>query len=147
MNPDRIRLDIDDGKYTIVQPHDGGTHVLRYGEPWLSTDQLIGTNMILAMAHELEEAREKLTLRSQEQEGMHWHGPALFYGELFLGSYARIPIAYSMPDWLTLPSPEACALLRLSSKRLDDEAQAKKYLEEQGAVWAPALIEHRTRHV
>lgn len=58
--PDHLRIDIDDGKYTIVQPEDGQAYALRYGKPWLSAEQMTGTKMILAMAYELEELRAKL---------------------------------------------------------------------------------------
>lgn len=58
--PERLRIDVDNGKYTIVQPEDGQAYALRYGEPWLSAEQMTGTNMILAMAYELDELRAKL---------------------------------------------------------------------------------------
>lgn len=53
---DLLRLDVEGGKYTIVQTAGGGTHVLRYGEPWL--DELpAGAKCWLSMAYELEELR------------------------------------------------------------------------------------------
>ena|SRR6218665_3560064 len=55
---DFLRLDVDGGKYTIVQPDNGGTYVLRYGEPWLS-ELPAGAKCWLSMAYELEEFREK----------------------------------------------------------------------------------------
>lgn len=56
MMTDRLRIDVDGGKYTIIQPEGGGAYVLRYGEPWL--DELpAGANCWLAMAYELEELR------------------------------------------------------------------------------------------
>lgn len=32
---DRLRVDVDGGKYTVIQPESGGAYVLRYGELWL----------------------------------------------------------------------------------------------------------------
>lgn len=55
---DRLRVDVDGGKYTIVQPEVGGAYVLRYGEPWLG-ELPNGANCWLAMAYEIEELRSK----------------------------------------------------------------------------------------
>lgn len=56
---DRLRIDVGDGKYTIVQPESGGAYVLRYGEEWL--DELpSGANCWLAMAYELAELRNEV---------------------------------------------------------------------------------------
>lgn len=56
---DRFRIDVDGGKYTIVQPVNCDAYVLRYGEPWLA-HLPVGANCWLAMAYELEELRNKL---------------------------------------------------------------------------------------
>jgi len=52
---DLLRIDIDGGKYTLVQKTDGAK-MLRYGEPWLNV--LSPANAILAMGYELEELRK-----------------------------------------------------------------------------------------
>lgn len=65
---DLIRIDVDGGKYTIVQPQAGGSYALRYGEPWLSLVDVPGVNMILVMAYELEELRAK-TAKLETKEG------------------------------------------------------------------------------
>jgi hypothetical protein len=54
---DLLRIDIDDGKYTIIQDSSGVTKFLRYGEPWIDSS-IPGINMVLAMAYELEELRQ-----------------------------------------------------------------------------------------
>lgn len=64
---DRLRLDIDDGKYTIVQPENGLPYVLRYGEPWLS-ELPAGANCWMAMAHELAELRAWRDARQDAQD-------------------------------------------------------------------------------
>ncbi len=46
---DRLRVSVDDGKYTIIQNEVGHVRVLRYGEEWREGDKLI-----LALAHEVE---------------------------------------------------------------------------------------------
>lgn len=67
--PDRLRIDVDGGKYTVVQPEEGQAYALRYGEMWLDSDQMLGTNMILSMAYELEELRAKVAeLEAPRQE-------------------------------------------------------------------------------
>ncbi len=63
---DLLRVPVDDGKYTIVQDAQGRLTVLRYGEAWLGygsdkADAVVpGSKMLIAMACELEELREKL---------------------------------------------------------------------------------------
>ena len=53
-----MNVTISDGKYTVIIPEKPGDklHVLRYGEPWRDC---VGDNVILALASELEEAREE----------------------------------------------------------------------------------------
>lgn len=54
---DRNRIDVADGKYTVVGIEDGHLRALRHGEEWRS---LTGDNLIFALAVELQEARERL---------------------------------------------------------------------------------------
>lgn len=54
-----VKVTVADGKYTIAQDKDGRLSALRYGEMWRD---LIGDNMVLAMAYEIEALREKLKL-------------------------------------------------------------------------------------
>lgn len=63
MPKDLIRIDVDDGKYTVVQPEGGQSYILRYGEEWLGGDNVgfPGANCVLAMAYELEELRKLKT--------------------------------------------------------------------------------------
>ena len=57
---DMLRIDVDNGKYTVVQDEKGATHILRYGEPWMGqTGSFPGVNAVLAMAYELEELRSR----------------------------------------------------------------------------------------
>lgn len=56
---DLLRVDIDNGKYTFVQPKDSGAYILRYGEEWL--DELpYGANCYVAMAYEIDELRREV---------------------------------------------------------------------------------------
>jgi hypothetical protein len=48
-----LRLSTSDGKYTVVQARTGAVQILRHGEPWRETFD----NVILALAYDLEEAR------------------------------------------------------------------------------------------
>lgn len=60
--PDRLRIDVDGGKYTYVQHEQGGVEVLRYGQPWIAPGEALpGANCWLAMAHELEAWRAAAT--------------------------------------------------------------------------------------
>ena len=59
-----MRLDID-GKYTVVF-EDSKLSALRYGEVWRS---LVGDNLVLALALELQDARLEIEqLREVEKE-------------------------------------------------------------------------------
>src|SRR3546814_12407381 len=59
MSKPLLRIDIDNGKYTLVQHEDGGTEILRYGQRWMgSPSGFAGVNAVLAMGYELEELRE-----------------------------------------------------------------------------------------
>ena len=69
MMNDRIRIDVDDHKYTIVQPETGNSYALRYGEPWLDLTNTPGVNMILAMAYEIEYLREQLQIIKSVDSG------------------------------------------------------------------------------
>lgn len=52
-----MRVDVENGKYTVVFEEDNRLHVLRYGEPWRDC---IGDKLILALAQEIETLREQL---------------------------------------------------------------------------------------
>lgn len=60
MPKDLIRIDVGGGTYTVVQPEDGVSYVLRNGEPWLGKDNagFPGLNCVLAMAYELDALRK-----------------------------------------------------------------------------------------
>ena len=48
-----MKIDLCDGKYTYILDEDTGVQeVLRYGEPWRK-DDLLGDNLVLAMAQEI----------------------------------------------------------------------------------------------
>lgn len=51
------RVEVANGKYTVVMPDDGGLHALRYGKPWMD---LVGDSLAWCLASELNETREKL---------------------------------------------------------------------------------------
>ena len=57
MAEDRVRVTVADGKYTVVMNAEGRLFALRYGQPWRDC---VGDGLILALAHEVEELREKL---------------------------------------------------------------------------------------
>lgn len=51
------RVTVYDGKYTVVIMPMGGLFALRYGEEWRD---LTGDGLVLALAQEIEELRERL---------------------------------------------------------------------------------------
>lgn len=55
-----IDITVDDGKYRFTQDNAGQVVVYRHGEEWLS-GSFPGINMVIAMACELEEAREQIS--------------------------------------------------------------------------------------
>lgn len=54
-----LRISVDGGKYTVVQPRHEQVRIERHGERWLGPG-FPGSNAVLALGYELEEAREKL---------------------------------------------------------------------------------------
>lgn len=59
-----LNIEIDGGKYTLIQNDDGSGEILRYGEKWMSP--LCGVNgskMILAMGYEIERLREEVNTK------------------------------------------------------------------------------------
>lgn len=53
---DMLRIDVADGKYTLVQDSEGRQFALRHGTPWR---QLTGDGLTLALGYELEAARRQ----------------------------------------------------------------------------------------
>lgn len=51
---ERLRVNVYDGKYTVIMTDDGGLRALRYGEEWRD---LCGDGLVLALAHEIENLR------------------------------------------------------------------------------------------
>lgn len=64
---DLLNIEIDDGKYTLIQRADGSGEILRYGEPWMAPlCNVAGSKMILAMGYELERLRVSQVRRRPE---------------------------------------------------------------------------------
>lgn len=65
MNTTEERIEICDGKYTVI--HDAGANLraLRYGKPWRD---MTGDGMVLGLTMELAQAREQLAAATQEAE-------------------------------------------------------------------------------
>lgn len=53
-----LRIDVDDGKYTVIQHDLGGVEILRHGQSWLDGNAIKGVNCLMAMAYEIEELRK-----------------------------------------------------------------------------------------
>lgn len=51
------RIEISDGKYTIIHDNGRDLRALRYGEEWRD---LVGDNLVMAMAQEIEDLRERV---------------------------------------------------------------------------------------
>jgi hypothetical protein len=61
---DRLNVTVYGRKYTVIQSENGGIRALRYGEEWRDC---CGDGLILALAQEVEELRERLQeLQAQE---------------------------------------------------------------------------------
>lgn len=66
---DLLRIEVDSGKYTVVQDKTGATQILRYGEAWMGQDgSFAGVNAVLAMAYELEELRAQVAELQKAKE-------------------------------------------------------------------------------
>jgi hypothetical protein len=67
------RIDIDNGKYTIVfggDPH-VPVHFLRYGEDWIRPGDLQASNAWIAAACEIEDLRSKIENANQAASETH----------------------------------------------------------------------------
>jgi hypothetical protein len=58
--PDMLRLQLEDGKYTIIQTEDGSSSlVLRYGDSWVDSLAMVPMGkMVLGMGYRIEELQE-----------------------------------------------------------------------------------------
>lgn len=55
-----MQIELENSKYTYILDEDTGEQeVLRYGEPWRK-DDLIGDNLVLAMAHRIAELEDSV---------------------------------------------------------------------------------------
>lgn len=72
-----LRIDVDDGKYTFIQRADGGSHVLRYSEPWLA-ELPVGSNCWLAMAYELQELRQPTQSDALQADALDFGNELIF---------------------------------------------------------------------
>jgi hypothetical protein len=53
----RLHVEIEDGKYTVIQEDTGTLHALRYGEPWRD---LCGDKLVYCLAAEVEALRDEV---------------------------------------------------------------------------------------
>lgn len=61
------RVDVDNGKYTVVMPDKGGLYALRHGEQWRD---YVGDSLVWCLAAELRDAREKIKEDKQRLQSM-----------------------------------------------------------------------------
>ena len=58
---DLVRVTCGDGKYTVVQTHQGKVRLYRHGDPWpAGEDAHLGSGLVLALAYDLAATKEKL---------------------------------------------------------------------------------------
>lgn len=57
-----MKIDLDNGKYTVVVNDDTERveSILRYGQPWPASDDLLYSKVVLAMIHEIIELKKQL---------------------------------------------------------------------------------------
>lgn len=114
-----LRVDVDGGKYTVIQEEGGRTRIDRYGEPWMGQEgSFPGVNAVLAMAYELEElrARPMATLEQRDTD----EGIELLreFNEAFgchMEDEPRLPVpeaagAALLEDWVALLEKQARSL-------------------------------------
>lgn len=68
----QFRLEVQDGKYTLVQPDQGDAHVLRYGDEWLAPG-FDGNKYLVEMAYESNERREEIARLRTALTDLHHH--------------------------------------------------------------------------
>lgn len=52
-----LYVEVENGKYAVIQEKDGNLYALRYGEKWRD---LCGDKLVLALAYEVAQLREKV---------------------------------------------------------------------------------------
>ena len=64
-----LNVSVADGEYHVVLPVEGGLCALRHGKPWRN---LCGDNLVLALANELDDARQKIAKLEQALKEKEW---------------------------------------------------------------------------
>lgn len=62
---DTIKLELQDGKYTIYHQNGENFRCLRYGKPWRN---LVGDGMVLALVQEIERLNDLLAMALPKAE-------------------------------------------------------------------------------
>lgn len=81
MKPHLLNITVEDGKYTLVMPHAGPLHALRYGEEWRD---LTGDNFVLSLGQEIERLRTAL------KEITEWEAESAYDSERKLEAVIRL---------------------------------------------------------
>lgn len=112
-----LRIDVDNGKYAIVQHENGGTEILRYGEPWMGQGggDFPGVNAVLAIAYELEELRG---LKDQVSQAMAETAPS--WGWRIHRVLAILGLDFGSPDEIDW------GLLRDAHRTIRDDPDAMR---------------------
>jgi hypothetical protein len=69
VSPDVLSVTVYDGKYTVRQDASGRLTALRYGQPWRDC---VGDGLILALAQEVQNLRDRKTCQWKEDENGPW---------------------------------------------------------------------------
>lgn len=86
MSAETLRVEIEDGKYTVIQEADGRLLALRYGEQWRD---LTGDKLVYALAAEVEKLR----------------GECAGFGSIIRGAYEKFALSPHHPNPEKLPEP------------------------------------------
>jgi hypothetical protein len=60
-----VRVEVADGKYTVVMEDDGRLTALRHGEPW---QNLVGNKFVYSLAYELQESRDLVASMTAQRD-------------------------------------------------------------------------------
>ena len=145
------RIELDDGKYTVVHDSGAGLHALRYGEHWRD---MTGDGLVLAMAQEIEDLRRRIVPVQQVSVPEcftkllhHAHGMTMGvdWNTGTMASYHREPLgeaAVQCQAWLAAApaAPAADAGLEL------DRNEAYQACPDSGCDWGSFWQGWKARH-
>lgn len=91
VKPTETRIELEDGKYTVIHEEGENFHALHYGGRWRD---LTGDNLVMALVNEVEELRGNLNSLGH----LNWRTEM----KIYVGTYAKYNNGNLFGEWLDL---------------------------------------------